>query len=71
MQPHLQLHKSYGTPLSEPTAYKRLFGRLLYLTYSKPEISYAVSKLSQFLNSTTDKHMLDDLHVLRYLKNDT
>jgi hypothetical protein len=46
MQPHLQLHKSSGHPLSNPTPYRRLIGRLLYLTHSRPEIAYAVSKLS-------------------------
>ncbi|MCH83453.1 retrovirus-related pol polyprotein from transposon TNT 1-94, partial [Trifolium medium] len=69
MQPQLQLHKSSGTPISDPTAYRRLIGRLLYLTHSRPEISYAVSKLSQFLDAPTDAHMLAGLHVLKFLKN--
>lgn len=69
MQPHLQLHKTYDTPLSDHTPYRRLIGRLLYLTHTRPEISYAVSKLSQFLAAPTDKHMLVGLHVLKYLKN--
>ncbi|MCH88981.1 cysteine-rich RLK (receptor-like protein kinase) 8, partial [Trifolium medium] len=41
MQPHLQLHKTSGQPLSNPTPYRRLIGRLLYLTHSRPEIAYA------------------------------
>ncbi|GAU23578.1 hypothetical protein TSUD_385660 [Trifolium subterraneum] len=69
MQPQLQLHKSSSTLLSDPTAYRRLIGRLLYLTHTRPEISYAVSKLSQFLDSPTDAHMLAGLHILRFLKN--
>ncbi|KAK2402246.1 putative mitochondrial protein [Trifolium repens] len=69
MQPQLQLHKASGKLISDPTAYRRLIGRLLYLTHSRPEISYAVSKLSQFLDSPTDEHMLAGLHVLKFLKN--
>lgn len=46
MQPHLQLHKESGTPLFDPTAYKRLIGRVIYLTHSRTEISYVISKLS-------------------------
>ncbi|KAK2388029.1 putative mitochondrial protein [Trifolium repens] len=69
MQPHLQLHQSPGNVLTDPTPYRRLVGRLLYLTHSRPEISYVVSKLSQFLASPTDTHMLAALHVLKYLKN--
>lgn len=69
MQPDLQLHKTVGTPLSEPTSYRRLIGRLLYLTHSKPEIAYAVSKHIQFLDAPTDKHMLASLRVLHSLIN--
>ncbi|PNY03100.1 retrovirus-related Pol polyprotein from transposon TNT 1-94 [Trifolium pratense] len=69
MQPQLQLHKSSGQAISEPTSYRRLIGRLLYLTHSRPEIAYAVSKLSQFLDKPTNEHMLAGLHVLRYVKN--
>ncbi|GAU45556.1 hypothetical protein TSUD_27570 [Trifolium subterraneum] len=69
MQPHQQLHKTSRTILSDPTTYRRLIGRLLYLTHSRPEIAYAVSKLSQFLSEPTNEHMLAGLHVLKYLKN--
>jgi hypothetical protein len=68
MQPQLQLHKSSGEPISNPTAYRRLIGRLLYLTHTRPDIAYTVSKLSQFLDSPTNEHMLAGLHVLKYLK---
>jgi hypothetical protein len=69
MQPQLQQHKASGEPITDPTTYRRLIGRLLYLTHSRPEISYAVSKLSQFLDAPTDAHMLAGLHVLKFLKN--
>ncbi|MCI05708.1 retrovirus-related Pol polyprotein from transposon TNT 1-94, partial [Trifolium medium] len=69
MQPQLQLHKTSGEPLTDPTTYRRLIGRLLYLTHSRHEISYAVSKLSQFLDSPTTEHMIARIHVLKFLKN--
>lgn len=69
MQPQLQLHKTSGEPLYESTTYRRLIGRLLYLTHSRPEITYSVSKLSQFLDAPTTEHMLAGLHVLKFLKN--
>lgn len=68
MQPQLELHKESGTPLSDRTAYMRLIGRLLYLTHSRPAISYDVSKLIQFLSSPIDEHMLVGLHALKYIK---
>lgn len=68
MQPHLQLelHKSSGNFLFDPIAYKRLIGRLMYLTYSRPKISYAVSKLNQFIDALIDEDVLSDLLVLKY-----
>jgi hypothetical protein len=69
MQPQLQLSKSQGELLTDPTTYRRLIGRLLYLTHTRPEIAYAVSKLSQFLDAATTTHMLVGLHVLKFLKN--
>jgi hypothetical protein len=69
MEPHLQLHKNFGDLLPEPTTYRRLIERLLYLTHSRPEISYAVSKLSQFLAVPRTNHMSTALHVLKFLKN--
>jgi hypothetical protein len=68
MQPQLQLHKASGDLISNPTVYRRLIGRLLYLTHTRPDIAYTVSKLSQFLDSPTTDHMLAGLHVLKYLK---
>lgn len=53
IQPHLQLHKGSGKPISDPTEYRKFIGRLMYLTHSKPEISNFVSKLSQYLSAPT------------------
>jgi hypothetical protein len=55
--------------LSDPTTNRRLIGRLLYLTHSRPEISYDVSKLSHLLSEPTYEHMLAGLHILMYIKN--
>ncbi|GAU43620.1 hypothetical protein TSUD_185130 [Trifolium subterraneum] len=48
--------------------YRRLIGRLLYLTHTRPDITYTVSKLSQFLAKPSTEHMLAAIHVLKYLK---
>jgi hypothetical protein len=69
MQPQLQLSKSQGELLTDPTTYRRLIGRLLYLTHTRLEIAYAVNKLSQFLDAPTTTHMLAGLHVPKFLKN--
>lgn len=68
MDPTLKLHKSSGVLLFDPTVYRRLVGRLLYLTHTRPGICYVVGRLSQYLQSPTDIHMQAAQHTLKYLK---
>ncbi|KAK7250808.1 hypothetical protein RIF29_33507 [Crotalaria pallida] len=68
MEYNSKLHSQSGTPLTDPTSYRKLVGKLLYLTHTRPEICYAVGHLSQFLNSPTDLHHQAAHRVLRYLK---
>ncbi|XP_015933941.1 uncharacterized mitochondrial protein AtMg00810-like [Arachis duranensis] len=51
-----------------PTTYRQLIGRLIYLTNTRPDISYAVGCLSQFLDYATTSHLQDTFCILRYLK---
>lgn len=59
MDPNLWLSQTDGVPLSakDATVYRRLLGRLLYLQISRPEISFAVHKLSQFLQKSCSRHL--------------
>ncbi|XP_056853064.1 uncharacterized mitochondrial protein AtMg00810-like [Raphanus sativus] len=68
MDPTLHLTKDLGTLLTTPTKYRELIGRLLYLCITRPDISFAVHQLSQFLSVPTDVHYQAALKVLRYLK---
>jgi len=43
-------------------------GRLIYLSLLRPDITYTVSKISQYMHDPTKKHMNVVFHVLRYLK---
>lgn len=45
MDPKLKLNNHYGEFLSA-SQYRRLIGRLLYLTLSQPDITFAGHKLS-------------------------
>ncbi|KAK2985868.1 hypothetical protein RJ640_009938 [Escallonia rubra] len=57
-----------GSMCSDPDQYRRLVGRLLYLTITRPDISYAVHVLSQFMHVPRQPHLDAVLQVLRYLK---
>lgn len=63
------LTKDLGSLLPNPTLYRELIGRLLYLTIARPDITFAVHQLSQFLSAPTDVHLQAAHKVLRYLKN--
>jgi len=51
IDPIAKLLPSQGEPISDPKKYRRLFEKLNYLTITRPDISFAVSVASQFLNS--------------------
>ena len=55
-------------PLTDLTGYQRLLGKLIYLTLTRPDISYSVSSLSQFMHKPLQSHIKLALRVLRYLK---
>ncbi|XP_019257850.1 PREDICTED: uncharacterized protein LOC109236082 [Nicotiana attenuata] len=56
------------TLLADPGAYQRLIGRLLYLTITRPDISFVVQCLSQFMHAPKTSHLEAALRVIRYLK---
>ena len=68
MDPYVPLSTEDGVHLPSVTPYRELIGRLLYLTITRPDITFAVHKLSQFLQKPTDVHLNDAHRVLKYLK---
>jgi len=54
--------------LHDITSYQRLVGKLLYATITRPDISYAVQTLSQFMQSPKKSHLEAATRVVRYLK---
>lgn len=48
--------------------YQRLVGRLIYRSHTRPDIGFAVSMISQYMNKPTKEHMKALTRFLRYLK---
>jgi len=70
MDSSTHLQAGIGDPLSaeDSSSYRRLVGRLIYLTNTRPDISYAVQQLSQFMANPTTDHSKAASRVLHYLK---
>ena len=45
--------------------YQRLVGKLIYLTHTRPDISFVVNVVSQFLNKPSKGHMEVVYRILR------
>ncbi|XP_074266995.1 uncharacterized protein LOC141590293 [Silene latifolia] len=57
-----------GYVLKDVMKYRRLVGRLVYLTITRPGLVYAVHILSQFMNEPRKEHWEAGLRVVRYIK---
>jgi Reverse transcriptase (RNA-dependent DNA polymerase) len=68
MEPTLKLNSEDGRVLADPSSYRRLVGRLIYLTITRPKITFPVNILSQYMHEPRQPHMTVALCVLRYLK---
>lgn len=68
ISPGRQLSRYSGIPLADPLLYRSTVGALQYLSLTRPEIAYAVSKASQFLHRPTDIHWIAVKRILRYLR---
>ncbi|XP_028805888.1 uncharacterized protein LOC114760767 [Neltuma alba] len=62
------LEAQKSKPFENPERYRRMIGKLNYLTVTRPDITYPVSVLSQFMASLTIRQWEALEHVLHYLK---
>ncbi|RVW56409.1 Retrovirus-related Pol polyprotein from transposon RE2 [Vitis vinifera] len=68
MNPNVKLVPGQGEPLRDPGRYRRLVGKLNYFTITRPDISFPVSVVSQFLQSPCNNHWDAVIRILRYIK---
>lgn len=64
----LHLSPDSSDILPNPAQYRRLVGRLLYLNLTRPDLTFVIRHLSQFLSQPRKPHLDAAFHVLRYLK---
>jgi hypothetical protein len=53
---------------SDITEYRRIVGTLQYLTLTRPDLSYAVNTVCQYMHAPTNEHFQMVKRILRYVK---
>ena len=57
-----------GAPVADPTAYRSLAGALQYLTFTRPDITYAVQQVCLHMHDPREPHLAAAKRILRYLR---
>ena len=58
---------SDGEPIKDPTLYRSLVGALQYLTFTRPDITYAVQQVCLHMHDPREPHLTAVKRILRYL----
>jgi hypothetical protein len=63
-----KLNIEEGDKLKDVTQYQRLVGKLIYLTVTRPDISFIVNQVSKCMQAPRKSHLDAIDRILRYLK---
>ena len=68
MDPNFRLQDDKGKDLEDVTMYRQLVGSLIYLTLTRPDISYVVGVVSRYMSNPKKPHLDAVRRILRYVK---
>ncbi|XP_021733475.1 uncharacterized protein LOC110700265 [Chenopodium quinoa] len=63
-----KLSATDDTPYADPTMYRSLAGALQYLTFTRPDISYAMQQVCLHMHAPTNEHMSALKRIIRYIQ---
>uniref|UniRef100_A0A2N9ISB5 Integrase catalytic domain-containing protein n=1 Tax=Fagus sylvatica TaxID=28930 RepID=A0A2N9ISB5_FAGSY len=66
--PNTRLSLHEGDPLIDPHGYRSLVGALHYLTFTRPDISFSVHQVCQYMSTPTSTHLAAAKRILRYIR---
>ena len=64
----IRLEEGGSMPLVDNTLYRHLIRSLLYLTHSRPNISYVVSATIKYMQEPHELHWKESKRILHYVK---
>ena len=65
----IKMDLSKNSDPADSRKYREIIGSLIYLmTCTRPDLSYAVGKLSQYLSEPRQQHWVAAKHILKYLR---
>eukprot|EP00253_Pinus_taeda_P007459 PITA_07459 len=67
-QSGVKLSVSCTSPEVDATLYRQLVGKLLYLTHTRPDLSFAVGLVARFLQNPRESHWKATKRILRYVQ---
>ncbi|XP_060675580.1 secreted RxLR effector protein 161-like [Ziziphus jujuba] len=68
MEVNAKLSAYEGKDLEDATMYQQLVGSLIYLTLTRPDISFVVGVVSRYMQSPKKPHLEAVRRILRYVK---
>ena len=63
-----KLSADLGDPVADPTAYRSLAGALQYLTFTRPDLTYAVQQVCLYMHDPREPHLVALKQILRYIR---
>jgi len=54
--------------MEDTTTYKRIMGSLIYMTITRPDLSYAIGVVNQFMQTPRKPHLDVVKRIVRYIK---
>eukprot|EP00253_Pinus_taeda_P010639 PITA_10639 len=67
-QSGVKLSVSCTSPEVDATSYRQLVGKLLYLTHTRPDLSFAVGLVARFMQNPREIHWKAAKRILRYVR---
>lgn len=68
MEQNHKLLSDAGPFYTNPPRFRRFVGKLVYLSITRPELSYTIHVLSQVMHKPREEHWDAVIRVMKYLK---